>query len=132
MTNQDLFRRIIEEGFNQGNLAVADELCAPGLVEHEYLVPPELRGADILKHQINSARAEVNGLTLVIEDIAETDATVWGRCQATGTDPRSGRSVIMDVIDICRFENGNLVEHWGIPDRFALLHQTGALPPQRA
>jgi predicted ester cyclase len=33
------------------------------------------------------------------------------------------------VVDICRFSNGKLVEHWGVPDRFALLHQAGALPP---
>jgi hypothetical protein len=36
----------------------------------------------------------------------------------------------MTVIDICRFENGKLVEHWGVPDRFAMLHQAGALPPR--
>ena len=28
----------------------------------------------------------------------------------------------------CRFENGKIVEHWGVPDRFALLHQLGLLP----
>ena len=33
------------------------------------------------------------------------------------------------VMDICRFADGKLVEHWGVPDRFALLHQLGALPP---
>jgi predicted ester cyclase len=32
-------------------------------------------------------------------------------------------------MDICRFVDGKLVEHWGVPDRFALLHQIGALPP---
>jgi hypothetical protein len=34
----------------------------------------------------------------------------------------------MDVVDICRFEDGLLIEHWGVPDRFALLHQLGLLP----
>jgi predicted ester cyclase len=43
--------------------------------------------------------------------------------------PRSGKPVTIDVIDICRFADGRLVEHWGVPDRFALLHQLGALPP---
>jgi hypothetical protein len=32
-------------------------------------------------------------------------------------------------MDICRFVGGKLVEHWGVPDRFALLHLIGALPP---
>jgi predicted SnoaL-like aldol condensation-catalyzing enzyme len=39
------------------------------------------------------------------------------------------KPVGIDVVDICRFSNGKLVEHWGVPDRFALLHQIGALPP---
>jgi hypothetical protein len=33
----------------------------------------------------------------------------------------------MTVIDIARIEDGRLMEHWGVPDRFALLAQTGAL-----
>ena len=59
----------------------------------------------------------------------ETGDTVWARSKATELDPRSGKPVIIDVIDICRFADGKLVEHWGVPDRFALLHQIGALPP---
>ena len=55
-----------------------------------------------------------------------------GALQAIGTDPRSGKPVAIDVVDICRFSNGKLVEHWGVPDRFALLHQIGALPHRRS
>uniref|UniRef100_A0A973WNH6 Ester cyclase n=1 Tax=Bradyrhizobium quebecense TaxID=2748629 RepID=A0A973WNH6_9BRAD len=54
---------------------------------------------------------------------------MWARSKATGVDPRSGKPVSIDVMDICRFADGRLVEHWGVPDRFALLHQIGALPP---
>jgi predicted SnoaL-like aldol condensation-catalyzing enzyme len=132
MHNIDLFRQIIERGFNQGDLAVADELCAPTLIEHEYLVPPHLRGAEILKFQIQAARTELRYLTLSIEDFVEHEDKVWVRMRGTGSDPRSGKSIVMDVIDICRFQDGRLVEHWGVPDRFALLHQAGALPPRPA
>ncbi|MFN2103528.1 MAG: ester cyclase [Candidatus Promineifilaceae bacterium] len=34
----------------------------------------------------------------------------------------------MTVVDICRFEEGKIVEHWGIPDRFHLITQLGLLP----
>ena len=34
-TNESIYRRIIEEGFNQGKLEVADELVAPNAVEHQ-------------------------------------------------------------------------------------------------
>lgn len=82
------------------------------------------------KGSIRDARSSVKDLVLTVEDIVESDGTVWARSRATGSDPRSGKPVSIYVIDICRFENGKLVEHWGVPDRFALPHQIGALPPK--
>ena len=35
VSHEAIYRRIIEEGFNQGNLAVVDELVAPGAREHQ-------------------------------------------------------------------------------------------------
>ena len=86
-------------------------------------------GPQILKAQIEDARHSIKELKLTIEAIVETGDTVWARSKATGVDPRSGKPVTIDVMDICRFADGKLVEHWGVPDRFALLHQIGALPP---
>ena len=40
--------------------------------------------------------------------------------------------MLIDVIDIARFENGNMVEHWGVPDRLACLLQLGPFPPKRS
>ena len=64
-----------------------------------------------------------------MEAAVEDGDTVWARGKVTGADPHSGKPVAIDVIDVCRFADGKLVEHWGVPDRFALLHQIGALPP---
>ena len=44
-----------------------------------------------------------------------------------GVEP-AGKPVSIDVMDIARIEDGKLVEHWGIPDRFSLLVQLGKLP----
>lgn len=128
-TNIQLFTAIIDRGFNQGDLSIADEVCALKLSEHEYLAKTDVSGPEILKDQIQTARRNVKGLTLTVEDLVEHGDKVWGRSTCTGIDPRSGKSINMTVIDICRFENGKLVEHWGVPDRFAMLHQIGALPP---
>ena len=130
MKNLDVFRQIIERGFNQGDLSVADEICSTSLAEHQYPIPTDLRGPDILKFQITSARAEMRGLILTIEDHVDDGKQLWVRLRATGTSPRSNQTISFDVIDICRFQYGKLIEHWGIPDRFALLHQSGALPPR--
>ncbi|MGY3546422.1 ketosteroid isomerase-like protein [Bradyrhizobium sp. USDA 4472] len=127
--NIESFKAIIDRGFSQGDLSVADEFCADQIVEHEYLAKTAIPGPQILKAQIEDARHSIKGLKLTIEAIVEAGDTVWARSRATGFDPRSGKPVAIDVIDICRFADGKLVEHWGVPDRFALLHQIGALPP---
>jgi ketosteroid isomerase-like protein len=125
----ELFRAVIERGFNQGDLSVADEVCAHHpFTEHEYLAPTDLPGPEILKSQIQAARSEVAGIVLTIEDIVEDGDKVWARMVARGTEPRSGKPVAINVIDVCRFQDGKMVEHWGIPDRFAYLHQLGLLP----
>jgi ketosteroid isomerase-like protein len=128
-TNLECFKAIIERGFSRGDLTVADEICAEKLIEHEYLSKTDIPGPQILKAQIEDARHSIKDLKLRIEAIVETSDTVWARSKATGLDPRSGKRVTIDVVDICRFADGKLVEHWGVPDRFALLHQIGALPP---
>lgn len=128
-SNLERFRAIIERGFSEGDLTVADEVCAETLIEHEYLSRTDIPGPQILKAQIEDARRSIKDLKLTIEAIVEAGETVWARSRATGVDPRSGKPVTIDVIDICRFADGKLVEHWGVPDRFALLHQIGALPP---
>lgn len=128
-TNVRVFNAIIDRGFNQGDLSVADEVCAASLSEHEYLAKTGVPGPEILKDQIQTARSNVKGLTLTVEDLVENGDKVWARSKCTGNDARSGKPISITVIDICRFENGKLVEHWGVPDRFAMLHQIGALLP---
>jgi ketosteroid isomerase-like protein len=125
--NIELFRGIIERGFNHGDMSVADEVCAPRLTEHEYLAPAHLPGPEILKSQIREARSALKDFRLTIEDMVEAGDKVWARMVGRYTVPRTGNLVTMTVIDICRFEDGRLVEHWGVPDRFAFLHQLGVL-----
>ena len=92
------------------------------------MLPKNLPGPEILKIEIQAARREIEDLTLSIEDIVAQGEKVWARMIARGRDPRAGRDVSIDVMDVCRFSEGRMVEHWGIPDRFALLHQLGLLP----
>lgn len=72
-------------------------------------------------------------IAFTIEDEIESDDTIWVRVTGRGTasgpffGPPSGRPVAFTVIDIARVVEGRIVEHWGVPDRFALLGQTGVL-----
>ena len=46
------FKAIVERGFSQGDLTVADEVCAEKLIEHEYLPKTDVPGPEILKAEI--------------------------------------------------------------------------------
>ena len=129
--NIELFRLVIERGFNRGDLSVADEVCAHRFSEHQYLLPADLSGPETLKIEIQAARKDVRDFSLTIEDMVASGDKVWARMVATGIDARSSTPITISVMDVCRFENGMMVEHWGIPDRFALLHQLGLLPEPR-
>ena len=40
----------------------------------------------------------------------------------------TGRTASWDVIDIVRFREGRMIEHWDVIDVFGLLMQLGAIP----
>ena len=130
MTNSDVLREVIERGFGAGDLSVVNH-AGSTIVEHEYLAPQHSSGAATLSAMIESARGEVpGGLTISVDDIVESGDTVWARSTGRGVHPATGEPIEFTVFDVCRFEAGRIVEHWGVPDRFALLHQIGALPPR--
>lgn len=129
--NQEVFRQVIEEGFNKGNYDALDALIAADCQEHQFGLSPTLEG---FKRDIQYLRTAFPDLHLTIEDMVADGDKVWVRMTARGTNqgplvgPPTGKSMTITVIDICRFENGKIVEHWGVPDRFAQMAQLGLLP----
>ena len=130
--NKQVFRRLIEEGYSKGNLEVLNDVFAPSFVEHQDgFVPPNAEG---VKGAIVSLRAAAPDLKLTIEDILANGEKTWARITARGTHrgpfmgrPATGRSFAITVIDICRFEDGKIVEHWGVADRLGMMAQLGLL-----
>ena len=129
-----VMRRMFDEGFATGGTAVVDVLCAADLVEHQFGMAGV--GADAIQHvkdAIRQVHAATPDMSFAIEDSVEHGDTIWVRVRARGTatgpffGPPSGRPVDITVVDIARIVDGRIVEHWGVPDRFALLAQTGIL-----
>jgi predicted SnoaL-like aldol condensation-catalyzing enzyme len=126
-------RRIILEGFGDGDVSVIDQLAAPNLKEHQFGVfPPNAEG---VKKAIAGLHASFSEMRYTIEHVTADGNMVWMHAKARGKHtgqlgalPPTGKSVEIDVIDIARFEDGKIVEHWGVPDRFGMLQQLGALP----
>jgi predicted ester cyclase len=124
-----VLREVIERGFGEGDLTVADRHAGPMIIEHEYAAPVSTSGAQTLRAMIEEARSSMPGLTMTVEDVVVDGDKVWARSVGRAPNPNGGSDLQLTVFDVCRFEDGRIVKHWGVPDRFALLHQLGALGP---
>ena len=132
--NKALVRRLYEEMWNQGNLAVADALLSPDYLNHGQ--PPDLpRGPEGNKQFLNLNRAAFPDMQYTIEDeVAEGDR-VANRWTMRGTHqgalmgiPPTNRPVSIGGISIHRLAGGRVVESWFTSDRFGLLQQLGVIP----
>lgn len=129
-----VLRRMFDEGFATGDTDVVDELCAPDLVEHQFgMAGTGAAAIANVKQAIRDVHAAIPDLSFTIEDAVADGATIWARVRAHGVasgpffGPPSDRPVDITVIDVARVVDGRIVEHWGVPDRFAMLAQTGVL-----
>jgi predicted ester cyclase len=131
--NVDRLERLLLEGFGRGDMSVVDEVVAEDLIEHQQGLP---HGREGLKEVIRTLRRSFPDLRYeVVQMVADGDK-VWGHFRSQGTnegpfmgEPPTGKAMQIDVIDIARFEDAKMVEHWGVPDRLGVLLQLGLLPP---
>jgi predicted ester cyclase len=134
-TAYDVMERMFVDGFATGNADVVDELCSANLVEHQFGLAglTSAEALDHVKSAIRDVHRAVPDISFTIEESVEQDDTIWVRVRATGnaTGPffgsASGNPVDFLVFDMARVAEGRIVEHWGVPDRFAMLAQTGVL-----
>jgi predicted ester cyclase len=123
--NKSIVRRIWEEAWQKGNLAVIDELFDPDHVLHAY--PEDLAfgsGAEGFKRLISTNRASFPNGQLTLEDLlAEGDKVV------TRYTFRAAPSATTTGIWIDRIRDNRVVESWVAWDRFGLFQQLGLIPP---
>jgi steroid delta-isomerase-like uncharacterized protein len=133
--NKALFRRMVEEIFNRGDMSLVDEFLAPDFVEHEELPPGIPPGREGVKQLTAMFRSAFPDFKATIDDmIAEGDKVVV-RMTWRGTHkgefmgiPPTGKSVSFGVIDIVRFAGDKFAEHWGLMDSMSMMQQLGAVP----
>ena len=131
--NKAIVRRLLEEGFNQKNLAVFDELYAPNFVYR--LALTTIEGVEAFKQFSITFFTAFPDLRFTIEDqLAEGDKVVT-RWIASGTHrgpfqgiPPTGKQVTVTGIGINRLANGKIVENWTNFDMLGLLQQLGVIP----
>lgn len=124
-TQQNLGDRILranDELLNKGNVAIAREIFAPDYVGHE--TNGDVRGGpEIIERYVTELRAAFPDLRVEVKVlVTQGDRVAWIRTHR-GTQkaefmgvPASGRVVIWQEMVVSRFENGKIVEEWGVSD----------------
>ena len=131
--NLKVLRQVVEEGFGNADLQIIDGLIHDNYTEHQF----GMRGGkEGLKKTILGLTNAFSNLQYELINYSVNESIVWThyKCcgEHTGTfmeQEPTGKRFIIDVIDVVRIENGKIAEHWGIPDRFALLTQLEFLQP---
>ena len=82
---KELERRLIEEAFNQGDLAVLDEILADDWVGHTSTSAEDLQGPDDMKEYIEETRSAFPDIELDLEHLVAEGEMVASHWTATGT-----------------------------------------------
>lgn len=134
--NKALARRGLEEIWNQGKLAVIDELVASNATYHDPNVPGgKFTGPEGMKQFVQIYKEAFPDVRITINDqIAEGDK-VCTRWTATGTHKGAlmgiaptGKYATVTGVDIDRFQGGKVVESWASYDMHGMLQQLGVVP----
>ena len=134
--NKTVSRRLLEEVWSKGNLALLNEIIAKDHINSGPGTLPGLpNGPEGTKQLVTVYRNAFPDVDFTIDDqIAEGDKVVT-RWTAKGTHkgelmgtPATGKSATVTGISVDRLVNGKIAESWNIFDQFGMLQQLGVIP----
>jgi steroid delta-isomerase-like uncharacterized protein len=123
-----------EQAFRAGDQATIDELCDPGLVDHNPAPghEPTLAG---FKQKVADFKAAFPDIAEELHDIVAGGGTVATRWVVTGSQqqelmgiPATGRAIRVEGMSFYRLEHGRVTDIWTQFDGIAMLQQLGAMP----
>jgi predicted ester cyclase len=137
--NIETSKRVILEGFGEGNADLLDEVCADGFVDHDPIQGDQDK--ESVKQRICDYKGAFPDLEFTIEDIFEVGDKVVIRWRGEGTfenefmgqQPTGERGDPVRGIGIDRFdEDGRIVEAWAQWDVLTFMRQLGLIPEAAA
>ena len=126
-----VFRRLIDEGFNGGQLAVLDELLTDDFVDHSLC--QRLGGAADLRERIALLRVALPDLHVCVEQLAAAENMTWAAVTIRGTGcpgpglPAVDECLTFNRVETCRYVNGRIAEYWS--ETADLFEQLGITVP---
>ena len=131
--NTEIITRF-EPAFRAGDQATIDELCDPGLVDHNPAPghEPTLAG---FKEKVAFFRALFPDLEEDLQDIIASGDTVATRWVITGSlqqdfmgIPATGQAIRVEGMNFYRLKDGRVTDIWTQFDGAAMMQQLGTVP----
>ena len=126
--NKVIVQRMFDEAFNKGNTSLINEVFAPGYIDHSPTPAPIPSPEGFAKRTIAFRDAFVEealfGVFLAENDLVAFTWTFNGAHHgAFAGIAATGKKLTLSGINIERFENGKIVEHWSQFDLAGLIKQ---------
>ncbi len=136
--NKAVARRVSQEIWSRGDVALIDQIIAPEYVRHG--TDAEFAGREALAQAIRGLRAAIPDWNETIEDlVAEGDLVAYRytgrgtyRGPLPGLPPPAGQPIVLEGNAIHRVVGGQVVETWSVFNQLPLLVQLGVMPAPTA
>ncbi len=130
-SNKEIMERVMSEIFQKHDLSNIDELMRDDYIQHNPHVPQGKAG--FIEYFKGKWKAVPDSGCSIKRIVADGDI-VMVYSVSTGTHSGewlgaapTGNKLSFDVVDIFRFEDGKLAEHWDVADTLTLFTQLGVV-----
>ena len=137
--NMNTVKKLYEEVYSKGNLAILPECCANNCKLHDAAAPNIKGGLNEIKEREMIYKTAFPNKQVKIEDILTAGDKVIVRWTCKGTHkgdlqgiPATNKNFQIWGISIYKVENGKITEMWQSWDRLGLLEQIGEIQPTAA
>lgn len=123
--------------FNTGNVDMAGDFVAVDAIEHQTMPGVTETGLAGFKQTVGMLREAFPDLHMAADQVMAEGDYVAARFTMSGTHngpmmgmPASGKHFEISGVDIVRFADGKVAEHWGYQDDVGMMQQLGMMPEE--
>jgi steroid delta-isomerase-like uncharacterized protein len=132
--NKQLVEGFIQELFSKGDLEAVDRYLAPSFVNHDPPFPDAPSGPESMRQSAAMFRQALPDWHSDVDQLVAEGDVVVERFTASGTHraelmgvPATGRTIVLQGINVFRVDGNKIVERWGRLDELGLLRQLGLI-----
>jgi steroid delta-isomerase-like uncharacterized protein len=130
--NKAVYRRFIQEVFNEGRVDMLEQLLSPSYI-YQDAPPGTPPNADGIRQVVTNARTAFPDLKVAIVDMVGEGDKVCARLTTRGTHkgvffdiPPTGKTISMKGMTMIHLVDGRMVTSWVLNDVMGLMNQLGA------